>query len=271
MENDGGFWWCQWCGTQRVKVHTVEESAAYKLNIDKVVLAKRRELVLAAAGDTKHAKRKVAIRAEFEAFLLGCHQLVLEQALPTHVVDYLAWKETQGMGRTTVHLLLCPLVGTAQERGDAPMHCQCPTQLSASTLGNIVSCLKCELQAGGYVLPWGESKMPMGNPVDSELVNRYLTQAVVLQKKAGVAPRRPTPMYLKKLELLVSRLEMRLQTTTDLSLRLKILRDVVAWFAVIYWTGARDGQLAYTLTAHAHWEENGDSWMGDFYFRNVLF
>ena len=56
----------------------------------------------------------------------------------------------------------------------------------------------------------------------------------------------------------MSRMELRLDSTTNSTDRLKILRDV-AWFAGIYWTGARGGQLAYTLTSHVRWEEDGDS------------
>ncbi|CAM9967931.1 unnamed protein product, partial [Sphacelaria rigidula] len=194
-------------------------------------------------------RRKSVVADDFDRFMRqrSGGAVGWENATPEQVVNYLAYKDSQGTGTKVVHVLQCPQIGT-----DSLVQCKelglgCAKRYAHTSLNKqYISKLRCaytEILANSD--DWSVTEH-RGNPVKSVPVTEYLAFSAAEQQKAGVATKQARPLLLPDLAAIVAAIRIQLAGTENPAESIALVRDM-ALFTVALRTAGRGGDLTQMM------------------------
>ncbi|CAM9782122.1 unnamed protein product, partial [Sphacelaria rigidula] len=168
--NDGNYRFCQRCGVPtKLTLPAPRPRGEAPLHITDILLNDRLAAFDAARAARVGHRRKSVVADYFDRFI---HQrsggaMGWENATPEQVVDYLAYKDSQGTGTKVVHVGQCPQIGTASLEQHKDLGLGCAKRYHISKL----RCAYTEILANSD--DWSVTDY-RGNPVKSVRVTEYL-------------------------------------------------------------------------------------------------
>lgn len=172
---------------------------------------------------------------------------------PADILRFLAAKDESGVGKTQVHHLECPDLGSKR-----PESCGCPMRLSVDYVRHLVSDIKNILSKYGRGFSW-DTISTTGNPAAAPEVNLYIAAVKEEQAEAHVVTKQAKPMNMQKLVSLIQYLSRELRSNL-LSPRdtFLFLRDR-AFFLAQFLSGERGGDLSKLLIQQIFHSPNNEA------------
>lgn len=248
-ENDETFHYCQWCAQARSTTTGLNQEAP--IPIDEVAIAKRRSQFRKALVNKASQKSRSATMELFSKFLASRKTgrvVLLEEAQPQDVIDFLCWLDSCGTRRRTiVHARDCHAVGTLSLSACSTEKGECGRRYAHDSLRtNHVSKLAVGFEKElGMLTDWSNS-LKAGNPVRSEPVTQYMAFTTGEQKLAGVLVKQAPALLRSHLTSILRPMQVRLRSTGSLIERITLARDI-AFFTVLFSTTKRGDELTRTL------------------------
>lgn len=195
------------------------------------------EEIARIAKTSASAKKVETTQREFSAFLKSIPSTPnLQNCADVHVVMFLVYKEKSG--RTKVHNVNCPLLGSESRKPPCP----CPLRLAAATTEGISGRLREILSRVGRGAAWNEKTLS-GNPAASLRVKEYLKVIREEQAASHTQPRQAKPIFAGKVKALIQHLESAIAACDpDSTNRFLLMRDR-AFFSVMFFGGDRAADL----------------------------
>ncbi|CAN0101716.1 unnamed protein product, partial [Sphacelaria rigidula] len=180
-------------------------------------------------------------------------------ATPEQVVDYPAYKDSQGTGTRVVHVAQCPQIGTDSLVQCKDLGLRCAKRYAhTSPNAQYISKLRCaypEILANSD--DWSVTDH-RGNLVKSVPVTEYLAFSAAEQQKAGVATKQARPPLRPDLAAIVAAIRTQLAETERPAESIALDRDI-ALFTVALRTAGRGGDLTHMMASSVLWlpEDHG--------------
>lgn len=139
-----------------------------------------------------YCKKTLTLKADFETVM----RKDLFESKPDDLRLFLIKKDEAG--RTQVHNLACPILGTA-----GSSYCFCPKRLAAGTIVSYIAQFQVLFNEVGKIEPCDSSKhLDKCNPAKSILLRRYVDALKIKQTMSHVSAKQAKPIFLDKLEKL---------------------------------------------------------------------
>ena len=187
-----------------------------------------------------YSKKKVALKKELSGYL-EIRFKNWANATPEDVRLFLLEKEKAG--KTQVHDLDCQFVGCTGLKD-----CFCPKRLAAGTVSSTVAQLKSLFDDMGKRGEWVDSGIrKYGNPILSNVVDRYVKAIKLEQARAHVPIKQAKPLFLDKLRKISEFIDQKLiGDNSGLGNRFILLRDQ-SFFKLQFFAGDRAHDLSLCL------------------------
>ncbi|CAM9967174.1 unnamed protein product, partial [Sphacelaria rigidula] len=228
--NDGNYRFCQSCCVPaKLTRPAPRPQGEAQLHINDSLLNDRPAVFAAARAAKVGHRRKSVVADDVDRFIRqrSGGAVGWENATPEQVVDYLAYKDSQGTGTKVVHVLHCPQIGT-----DSLVQCKelglgCAQRYAHTSLNKqYISKLRCaytEILANSD--DWSVTEH-RGNPVKSVPVTKYLAFSAAEQQKAGVATKQARPLLRPDLAAIVAAIRIQLAGTENPAESIALVRDI---------------------------------------------
>ncbi len=247
--NDERFRFCQHCG--KPKDAPRRAGTDKPMDINESAITKRFREFRTEVAETATVKSRCATTQNFARFLQSRKTgrvVLLQEAQPKDVVEYLCYLDSCGSRRrTVVHARECQAVGTPTLDGCSTRIGVCTKRYAHESLRtNHVSKLAVTFEKElGCIHDW-DNHHRNGNPVRSDMVNQYMRFTTKQQKKAGVLVKQAPALLRGHLFKIVTPMRTRLQLTASGLERITLARDI-AFYTVAFSTTKRGDELVNTL------------------------
>lgn len=236
---------CPWCGCQmRRRPHQQGFIDTQTSRSQEADAERKFDDLVCAFRNSKHERHSDTLCSEFLTFLRS-RRTALTAATGRDVGIFLMMKNDTGSGRTVVHEIQCPYLGT-----EAASHCDCPVQMSHRTLESY----RAKLETALGRLMGGQQ---FQNPATHWECRAALHEFKKSQLMRGVTTRVTKPAWATDVRRLSEEMFYTAGSAEDATERAVILHDR-AFILDAFRTTLRGTQAGHTLVQQVIWLPNKD-------------